>query len=311
MARIPNNELDRLKREVALVRLVESSGIELKKHGKDYLGLCPFHDDKEPSLVISPDKNLWHCLGACNEGGDVIQWVMKRQGVSFRHAVELLKGGDAALSVPATPVKRNTTAKHSMPLAADPDDQKQLAVVIDYYHDTLKQSPDALEYLNSRGLGGAELIDCFKLGYANRTLGYRLPARNRKAGAEVRGQLQRVGILRNTGHEHFSGSLVVPVIDGDGLVTEVYGRKILGKRLRKGTPQHLYLPGAHQGVWNAAALADSEEVILCEALIDAMTFWVNGYRNVTASYGTSGFTEDHLTVFKQANIKRNYSPLSA
>ncbi|WP_374729018.1 CHC2 zinc finger domain-containing protein [Thiolapillus sp.] len=54
------------------MRLVESSGIELKKHGKDYLGLCPFHDDKEPSLVISPDKNLWHCLGACNEGGDVI-----------------------------------------------------------------------------------------------------------------------------------------------------------------------------------------------------------------------------------------------
>ncbi|HFB65329.1 MAG TPA: hypothetical protein ENJ60_07290 [Aeromonadales bacterium] len=53
MARIPNNELDRLKREVALVRLVESSGIELKKHGKDYLGLCPFHNDKEPSLVIA------------------------------------------------------------------------------------------------------------------------------------------------------------------------------------------------------------------------------------------------------------------
>ena len=135
MARIPESELDRLKREVALVRLVESSGIELKKYGKDYLGLCPFHDDKEPSLVISPDKNLWHCLGACSEGGDVIQWVIKRQGVSFRHAVELLKDGDAALSVPATPVKRNTTAKHSTPLAANPDDQKQLATVIDYYRD--------------------------------------------------------------------------------------------------------------------------------------------------------------------------------
>ncbi len=100
------------------------------------------------------------------------------------------------MSVPATPVKRNTTAKHSSPLVANPDDQKQLAVVIDYYHETLKQSPDALEYLNSRGLGDAELIDCFKLGYANRTLGYRLPVRNRKAGAEVRGQLQRVGIWR-------------------------------------------------------------------------------------------------------------------
>lgn len=71
MARIPNNELDRLKSEVSLVRLVESSGIELKKHGKDYLGLCPFHDDKAPSLVINPNKNLWHCLGACSEGRDV------------------------------------------------------------------------------------------------------------------------------------------------------------------------------------------------------------------------------------------------
>ncbi len=213
MARIPDTELDRLKREVSLVRLVEFSGIELKKHGKDYLGLCLFHDDKEPSLVISPDKNLWHCLGACDEGGDVIQWVMKCQSVSFRHAVELLKDGDAALSVPASPVKRNTIAKHPSSLAANPDDQKQLATVIDYYHETLKQSPEALNYLKSRGLDHPELIERFKLGYANRTLGYRLPEKNRKAGAEVRGQLQNIGILRKSGHEHFSGSLVIPVIN--------------------------------------------------------------------------------------------------
>lgn len=65
MARISDSELDRLKREVSLLALVEAAGITLKRHGKDYLGLCPFHDDKEPSLVISPEKNLWHCLGAC------------------------------------------------------------------------------------------------------------------------------------------------------------------------------------------------------------------------------------------------------
>lgn len=91
MARIPNEELDRLKREVSLQRLVESSGIQLKKHGKDYLGLCPFHDDHDPSLVVSPEKNLWHCLGACGEGGDVIAWTMKRERASFRHAVEILQ----------------------------------------------------------------------------------------------------------------------------------------------------------------------------------------------------------------------------
>ena len=53
---------------------------------------CPFHDDREPSLVMTPAKNLWHCLGACQAGGSVIDWVMRAEGVSFRHAVELLRG---------------------------------------------------------------------------------------------------------------------------------------------------------------------------------------------------------------------------
>ena len=61
------------------------------------MGHCPFHDDRTPSLVITPAKNEWHCLGACNEGGDVIRWVMKTRGVSFRHAVELLQANHSAL----------------------------------------------------------------------------------------------------------------------------------------------------------------------------------------------------------------------
>jgi DNA primase len=96
---------------------------------------------------------------------------------------------------------------------------------------------------------------------------------------------------------------VIPVRDSAGQVTEVYGRKIR-QDLRKGTPQHLYLPGPHRGVWNEAGLAGSREVILCEALLDALSFWVNGYRNVTASYGTGGFTDGHLAVFKQQGIQR-------
>ena len=175
---------------------------------------------------------------------------------------------------------------------------------MDYYHDTLKQCPEALEYLSNRGLGDPELIDRFKLGYANRTLGYRLPEKSRKAGATVRGKLQEIGVIRSSGHEHFNGSIVVPVFNTDGHVVEMYGRKILGKRLRKGTPLHMYLPGEHAGVWNADGLENQKEVILCEALMDAMTFWCNGYRNVTAAYGTSGFTSDHLAVFKRVGIER-------
>ena len=304
MARIPEDQIQRLKQEISLQRMVESAGIVLKRHGADLLGLCPFHDDKTPSLVITPKTNLWHCLGACQAGGSVIDWVMKVEGVSFRHAVELLQNdsfsslvagscsSSASVSTPK-PVKHSTVQKLPTSLANNAEDDKLLVQVIDYYHQALKDSPEALAYLQKRGIGSAEAIDHFKLGFANRTLGYRLPLKNRKEGAAIRGQLQRIGLLRASGHEHFNGSIVMPVIDHEtGQVLEVYGRKI-NDNLRKGTPTHLYLPGAHAGVWNETALKPSSEIILCESLIDALTFWCTGYRNVTASYGIEGFTADH------------------
>jgi DNA primase catalytic core len=309
MPRLSDQLIDRIKSEVSLVRLVEAKGFTLKPHGNDYVMCCPFHDDDTASLVITPSKNLWHCMGACQKGGSVIDWVMKTEGVSFRHAVELLRNEFLPLAAqrsdePPKVVKQATTPKLDAPLSESADHQESLRQVIDYYHDTLKQSPEALEYLESRGLKNAELIDTFKLGFANRTLAYRLPQKNRKAGAELRGKLQEIGILRDSGHEHFNGSLVVPIVDANGVISEVYGRKVLGKRLRKGTAIHTYLPGPHQGVWNAQAVKNSNEVILCESLIDAMTFWCAGYRNVTTSYGTSGFNDDHLNLFVESGVAK-------
>src|SRR6478609_11284491 len=104
MARIPESEIERLKSQISLQRLAEAKGVKLKQHGENLLGLCPFHDDREPSLVITPSKNLWHCLGACQTGGTVIDWVMKAEGVRFRHAVELLREGLPSLG--AFPEKR-------------------------------------------------------------------------------------------------------------------------------------------------------------------------------------------------------------
>ncbi|MGD8854446.1 MAG: CHC2 zinc finger domain-containing protein [Gammaproteobacteria bacterium] len=302
MARIPDAELARLKQDIALERLAESRGIRLKRHGADLIGLCPFHNDKEPSLVISPDKNLWHCLGACQTGGTVIDWVMKTEGVSFRHAVELLRTDPSLAASSAMPVKKSTVTKLPTPLDASAEDQTLLKQVVDYYHETLKHSPEALAYLDKRGLNDPALVDHFKLGFANRTLGYRLPEKNRKEGAAIRGRLQRLGLIRSSGHEHFRGSLVIPVIN-DGQVLELYGRKVRDD-LRKGTPTHLYLPGPHQGVFNLEAFADAKEIILCESLIDALTFWSAGYRNVTCSYGVEGFTKHHLQAFSDHSIER-------
>ena len=303
MARIAEAEIERLKDEVSLVRLVESSGVKLAKRGGDMVASCPFHDDATPSFVVTVAKNLFNCF-SCGAAGGPIDWVMKQQGVSFRHAVELLRDG-APLEPPSSssPV-RSTVRRLAPPVSMDADDQALLNQVVDYYHETLKGSPEALSYLASRGLTDPELIDRFRLGYADRTLGLRLPEKNRKAGAEVRSRLERIGLYRGTGHEHFTGSLVVPVLDEGGNVAEVYGRKTR-RDLRPGTPLHLYLAGPHRGVWNLDGIAGAGgEVILCEALIDAMTFWCAGYRNVTAAYGTNGFTGDHLAAFRAHGILR-------
>ncbi len=333
MARIPDADIERLKDEISVQRLVESAGVALRKSGKDWLACCPFHEDETASLVITPAKNLWHCFG-CQCGGGPIDWVMKFKGVSFRHAVELLKdetslaaasaaalGSGVGRGMGGEPVKRTSVRSLPAPVTLDADDRDLLLQVVDYYHQSLKQSPEAIAYLASRGLTHPELIDHFQLGYANRTLGLRLPEKNRKAGADIRTRLERIGVYRASGHEHFNGSLIVPVLEevnGQRQVHELYGRKIT-PRLRPGTPLHLYLP-AHEhantndqgdqsgkrgrGVFNRVALQAHQEIILCEAILDALTFWCAGYRNVTCAYGVEGFTDELLQAFKTHGTQR-------
>ena len=306
MARIPDEEIERLKREVSVERLAEARGVKLRRSGKNLMGLCPFHKDTNPSLSIDPVQNIWNCLGACRRGGDVIAWVMRAEGVSFRHACELLREDHFPLAASsAKPPRISTVPKLPAPVARDADDRALLLQIVSYYHETLKQSPEALKYLEARGLKSSEMIDRFHMGFANRTLGYRLPEKNRVAGAELRGRLEELGIYRKTGHEHFNGSVVIPVFNPAGEVAGMYGRKIT-PGLRAGTDKHLYLPGPHRGVWNEEALAVSKEIILCEALIDALTFWCAGFRHVTASYGINGFTDEHRAAFRKYGTKKIY-----
>ena len=316
MARIPDEELERLKREVSLARLIEGQGHTLTSQGKDLACRCPWHEgDDTPSCIVSPKTNLWHCFG-CNAGGTAIDWIMRSHKVSFRHACELLAKQHPALATPITEEasrqKKLSQGKlrqaHSFSL--DEGDQALLDQVIEFYHQTLKTSPEALEYLDSRGLGSMELIERFKLGYANRTLAYRLAPKAFKAGSDLRTALQRIGILRHSGHEHLNGSIVIPLLSSGGddgsaqpQVVGAYGRKV-NQQLRAGTPKHLYLPGPHRGVFNREGIERQSEVILCEALLDALTFWKAGYRNVTSCYGVNGLTDELLAALKQCGVQR-------
>ncbi|RLA04184.1 MAG: DNA primase, partial [Gammaproteobacteria bacterium] len=301
MARIPTDELERLKKETDLAALVRSRGVELRKHGgSDLIGRCVFHDDHEPSLVVTPDKNLFHCLG-CGAAGSVIDWVMQTEGVSFRHAVELLREGASSLAASDPPRKRTTVRRLPCPVELDAANAELLGQVVSYYHETLKGDAAGLAFLERRGLAHPGVVDRFSLGLANRTLGLRLPEKSRKAGAELRRRLQALGVIRSSGHEHLNGCLTIPVLDEAGRVGEVYGRRVSD---HDGRPGHLYLPGPHRGVFNLDAFRESKEIILCEALLDALTFWVAGFPNVTSSFGTNGFTDEMLEAMKAYGTER-------
>ena len=156
-------------------------------------------------------------------------------------------------------VRKGTTAKLASPVAPDADDQQTLRDVVELLsRDAEGTRRKRCGISKSRGLTHPEMIGHFKLGFANRKLGLTLPDKNRKAGADLRGRLQRLGILRaESGHEHMNGSVVFPIFDLAGeRARHVWAQD--HANLRAGTPLHLYLPGPHRGVWNEEALRGIE-----------------------------------------------------
>jgi DNA primase catalytic core len=290
--RIPEADLDRVKRETDLLALVRSRGIELAKHGtKDFIGRCPFHDDRnKPNFIVSPAKGLWHCM-ACGKAGNVIQFVQQHDGVSFRHAFDLLQQGGPAVFTAQPMQKQSTVPKLPCPLDAEADDATLFSQVVSYYHERLKQTPTARAYLASRGLDDDRLIEHFQIGFADRSLGLRLPEKNRKEGERLRSRLTQLGLWRESGHEHFNGCIVAPLLDEQGHVVSFYGRRASRPAATRGELRHLYPPGPHRGLFNRECLSQPE-IILCEAVLDALTFWVNGFKNVTCLFGTEGFTDE-------------------
>ncbi len=304
MPRIADEAIERIKREVSIADLARRRGIVLRGHGENLIGLCPFHDDREPSLVVTPSKNLWNCLGACNAGGDVIRWVELTERVPFRRAVELLHGGDA--SIAESPKRSPRAERPPCPLDVNMTDAELLDAVVRYYEQRLRapENAEAMRYLEKRGILNEEAIAKFRIGFADRTLGLSIPDSSYKMGRILREKLMQLGVYRaDSAREHFNGCIVFPIFAADGTVSEMYGRKIRDD-VRHRVGSHLYLPGPHRGIWNREALAESKEIIVCESIIDALTFWTHGHRNVIAAYGVNGFTDEMFEALRACGTER-------
>jgi DNA primase len=147
--------------------VVKSSDVTLTREGNIWSGECPFHAGQNSALQVDPSTQHWQCDGSCQTGGSVVEWLMKTQGVSHVHATEMIRSGLDQESKAIAALNSTTVNKLAPPFASNDDDQKIVNYVIDYYHQTLKQSPEALTYLQKRKIDNSDAIEHFKLGFCN------------------------------------------------------------------------------------------------------------------------------------------------
>lgn len=291
--RISKEEIESIKREYNLREIIESYGVKLKKKGANYVGLCPFHEEKTPSFTVNPRTNLYHCFG-CDAGGDVIGFISKKEGIGFREAVEKLS--NKAHDRKKDKSERSPSSLTATSVVSPVNRTRLLNRVASFYHKSFCEDSRALQYLQKRGITDNSIFAEFQVGYSNGTLLNTIPEEG-----DIVQALKEIGILNDKGHELFYGCVVFPVFDENRDCMELYGR-----RLQDGEVNHLYLPGERRGVFNHQAAKRSKSIILTESIIDALTLYNAGFKDVIPCYGVNGLTEDHLDLFARHQTKEAY-----
>jgi len=303
-----DDDLDHLKRNVSIEALCRSRGIELKKHGsRDLIGKCPFHEDEKPSFIVTPSKNLFHCMG-CEAAGSVIDLVMKLDGLTLREAIDklmtstgLVSRATEAASASAEATARLKEKKKSAPKQTAVPSERAAALLersLSVYEKSFAEQPDARQYLEGRGISDAALFSRFRVGYCTGKLTDMLPG-----NGGVRAELNAVGVLldpigkaKTPKRERFAGCVVFPVFDAEGQLTTVYGRSISGKG------RHLFLPGRSTGLWNVQAVKSHPAIILTESVIDALSVMVAGFPNVIAVQGSNGVKDTDIETLRRHGV---------
>lgn len=214
-------DIEGVKRRNPIEEIISRHGIVLLRHGSRMTGLCPFHDDANPSLVVYPDTRSFYCFG-CGASGDVIDFVRRYDGLGFRAALERLNEG-VVPQPDARQVRHHRSGGQSVSHRREElslDDRMILTAASSVYHELLWQSPAALAYLEGRGIGPAVIRRC-RLGFSD---GHTLRRYLQRHRMSIR-RAQELGLIWRGGNERMAGRIVVPEIRGDQCVWMV-GRPI-------------------------------------------------------------------------------------
>ena len=295
--RIPESKISEIAAAADIVQVV-SGYIELKKAGKDYRGICPFHGDKDPSLYVSPQKSIFHCFG-CAVGGSVFNFVMQIENLSFLEAVKLLaQRYGIALELEKGDIARDDTRERLF---------RVLDLAQSYFVHSLNNDPQAQEYLINRGIS-KEWIDFLGLGFAPDSWdGFE--SRLSMSGLSVRDALI-AGLLREKPsggyYDYFRGRIMIPIRGLSGELV-AFGGRALGDADPKylNSPESLVFKKKNLlfGLDSAKdAIKKNGFVILVEGYFDQISLRIRGILNVVAPLGTS-LTVEHARLLKRFSGK--------
>jgi len=243
--------------------------VELRSSGQRYSGFCPFHADrKSASLVVYPESGRWWCFGACGEGGDVFDFVMKAENVDFPEAVKRLGGGllSPRKFAPPAPVEER---ERERPTLSDAH-YSLLTTAVEVYHAALLADRRVLGYTSERGLD-ADTVREYKLGFAQGRLKRYLALRN--WSDEMAADM---GLVDDKGREWFDGRLIFAEMRGEpSRAVYLVGRQVPG--VKGWGPKYLFLEGRRKPLYCQERVAGSREVFLVEGTMDCLLLRQWGY----------------------------------
>jgi DNA primase len=300
MGQIPDEFVETLRQRIDIIDVV-GEYVQLRRSGRSYVGLCPFHNERSPSFSVSPDRQMYYCFG-CGAGGTVIRFVMDIEGMTFAETVVRL-AERANIQVPES-------LEEQMPSATQTDRQTRMKeaheLAAKYYSYILMNSSagvQALTYLENRGISKTTMAE-FRLGFAPNSE-RRLVEFLMKRGFEPE-LLVDCGLVVALGArivDRFRGRVMIPICDGRGQVVAFGGRALQ----KEAKPKYLNSPETplfHKSsvLFNLhmakRSIRQTQTAVIFEGYMDVISAWQAGLKSGVASMGTA-LTEDHVRALKR------------
>jgi DNA primase len=301
--------IDEIKSRIDIVDLASEAGVKLRRSGRNYTGFCPFHSNtRTPAFVIWPESGTWRCFGECNDGGDIFKFVMKKEGVDFKEALQRLADRAGVKLEKFTPEKQEQLEENDRL-------RNLLEDAVQFYRHHLLNTPagkPALDYLLEKRKLTPQTIETFGLGYAPDAWDAALKHFTAKGYSEQDVYDAGLATQRDSGglYDRFRHRIMIPIRDENGRMAG------FGARIHPDDPnkeQAKFINTAETPIFSKGRLLygldrarrpirAADQAVIVEGYLDVIALHQAGYENVVSPMGTA-LTEDQMRLLKRFTRK--------